>query len=152
MLEEKIMNDYKQAMKDKDGVKSSILSLVRAEMMNAAIAKKKKQLDDEDILSVIRKQVKQHQDSIEQFKKGSRQDLVDKEAKELEVLKNYLPAQMPAAELNKIIEEAVTSTAAVDMKDMGKVMKEVSAKAAGRADAKTISELVKARLSPKPPA
>jgi len=147
MLEEKITNDYKEAMKAKDAIKSSILSLVRAEMMNAAIAKKKKQLDDEDILSVIRKQVKQHQDSIEQFKKGNRQDLVDKEEKELEILKGYLPAEMPAAELNKIIDEAIASTAASGMKDMGKVMKEVGSKVAGRADSKTVSDLVKLRLS-----
>ncbi len=151
MLEEKIMNDYKQAMKDKDAVKSSILSFLRAEMINAAIAKKKKQLDDEDVIAVIRKQVRQHQDSIEQFKKGNRQDLVDKEGKELGILKAYLPAELPPEELNKIIEEAITSAAASGMKDMGKVMKEVSSKVAGRADSKAVSDLVRAKLS-KPPA
>lgn len=151
MLEEKIMNDYKQAMKDKDTIKSSILSLVRAEMINAAITKKKKQLDDEDAISVIRKQVKQHQDSIEQFKKGNRQDLVDKEQKELEILKGYLPAEIPAEELNKIIAEAISSTAASGMKDMGRVIKEVSSKVAGRADAKIVSGMVRAKLS-QPPA
>lgn len=151
MLEEKIMSDYKQAMKDRDNIKSSILSLVRAEMINVAIAKKKRQLDDEEAISVVRKQVKQHQDSIEQFKQGNRQDLVDKEEKELEILKDYLPAQVPAEELNKIIEEAINSTAASGMKDMGRVMKEVSSKVAGRADTKTVSDMVRAKLS-KPPA
>ena len=147
MLEEKILNDYKEAMKSRDALKSSTLSFLRAEMINLAIAKKKKVLDDNDTIAVIKKQIKQRQDSIEQFSKGNRPDLADKEAKELEILKSYLPPELPAEEIKKIIEEAIVTTGAQDMKDMGKVMKEVSAKIAGRADGKLVSDLVRERLN-----
>lgn len=147
MLEEKILNDYKEAMKSRDTIKSSILNFLRAEFMNVAIAKKKNKLDDNDIIAVIRKQIKEHQDSIEQFKKGNRQDLVDKEEKELGILKSYLPKELSLDEIKKIIEEAILTTEAQGIKDMGKVMKEVVLKVAGQADGKVISDLVKERLS-----
>lgn len=147
MLEEKILNDYKEAMKNKDTLKSSTLSLLRAEMINVAIAKKKKTLEDGEVITVIKKQVKQHQDSIEQFKQGNRLDLADKETRELGILKSYLPAELPIEEIKKIIEEAITLTSAQDMKDMGRVMKEVTTKIAGRADGKLVSDLVKERLT-----
>lgn len=147
MLEEKILNDYKEAMKSRDTLKSSVLSFLRAEMINVAFAKKKKILEDNDTIAVIKKQIKQRQDSIEQFSKGNRQDLADKESKELEILKAYLPPELPAEEIKKIIEEAVALTAAQGMKDMGKVMKEAGAKIAGRADGKLVSDLVRERLN-----
>ena len=147
MLEEKILNDYKEAMKSRDALKSSTLSFLRAEMINLAIAKKKKVLDDNDTIAVIKKQIKQRQDSIAQFSKGNRQDLADKESKELEILKAYLPPELPTEEIKKIIEEAVALTAAQGMKDMGKVMKEAGAKIAGRADGKLVSDLVRERLN-----
>ena len=81
MLEEKILNDYKEAMKNRDTLKSSVLSFLRAAMMNLAVEKKKKLLDDEDVVAVIKKQIKQRQDSIEQFKKGNRPELAEKEAR-----------------------------------------------------------------------
>lgn len=147
MLEEKILNDYKEAMKAKDTLKSSVLSFLRAEMINVAFAKKKTKIDDAEVVPVIKKQIKQRQDSVEQFTKGGRQDLADKEAKELVILKSYLPPEMSGEEIKKIIEEAIAATGAQGMKDMGKVMKEVSAKVAGQADGKLVSDLVKERLS-----
>lgn len=147
MLEEKIMNDYKEAMKARDAIKSSLLSCLRAEFMNSALAKKKDKLDDNDSIAVIRKQIKQHQDSIEQFKKGNRDDLAQKEIKELAILESYLPAQMPEAELNKIIDEIIVAIAASGLKDMGKVMKEATAKVGPGADSKLISDLVKSKLT-----
>lgn len=146
-LEEKILNDYKEAMKNKDNIKSSTLSFLRAEMMNVAIEKRKKVLDDPEVIAVIKKHIKQHQDSIEQFGKGNRQDLVDKESKELEILRSYLPAELPPEEIKKIIEEVIAVTAAQGMKDMGRVMKEVNTKIAGRADGKLVSDLVRERLN-----
>ena len=147
MLEEKIMNDYKEAMKAKDSLRSSALSFLRAQMMNAAIDKKKKILDDVEAIAVIKKQIKQRQDSIEQFTKGNRMDLVEKETKELAILKSYLPPELGEEEVKKVIEEAVAQLGAAGLKDMGKVMKEVQAKLAGQADGKLVSELVKQRLS-----
>lgn len=146
MLEEKIFNDYKEAMKNKDTLKSSVLSFLRAAMMNTAVEKKKKNLEDADVITVIKKQIKQRQDSIEQFKLGNRQDLADKETRELEILKSYLPDELSADEIKKMIEEAISLVGACGIKDMGKVMKEVSAKVAGRADGKLVSDLIRERL------
>lgn len=146
-LEERILNDYKEAMKAKDAVRSSALSFLRAQMMNAAIEKRKKNLEDAEAIAVIKKQIKQRQDSIEQFTKGNRMDLVGKEAAELDLLRSYLPPELGEDEIKKIIEDAVTALGASTIKDMGKVMKEVQAKVAGQADGKLVSELVKQRLS-----
>jgi len=147
MFEEKILNDYRQAMKARDTLKSSVLSLLRADIMNVAMAKKKNALDDDEIISVIKKQIKQHQDSIEQFTKGNRPDMAEKEIRELAILKSYLPPELPTEEINKIIEEAVNVTGAKDIKDMGKVMKEVAVKIAGKADGKLVSDMVRQRLT-----
>ena len=146
-LEEKLLNDYKEAMKAKDALKAGALSFLRAELINVAMAKKKKALDDAEVIVVVRKQIKARQDSIEQFKKGNRLDLAEKESKEQEILKEYLPAQLSEEEIKKIIEEIVASVGAQDMKDMGRVMKEVSAKVGQSADGKIVSDLVKARLA-----
>ena len=147
MLEEKILNDYKEAMKSKDTLKSSVISFLRADMINVAVAKKKSKLEDSEAVAVIKKQIKQRQDSIEQFTKGNRIEMADKEAKELAILKTYLPPELSEEEISKIIEEAVAAAGASEMKDMGKVMKEVTAKVAGQADGKLVSDLVRARLS-----
>jgi uncharacterized protein len=146
-LEEKILNDFKEAMKAKDSLKTSILSFLRSQLSYLAMEKKKNALDDADCVSAIKKLIKQHQDSIEQFKAGNRLDLVDKEVKELDILKGYLPAEMSAEDLKKIVDEAIASTGAAGIRDMGKVMKEVLAKTGGSADGKMVSEMVKLRLS-----
>ena len=147
MLEEKILNDYKEAMKAKESLKSSVLSFLRAEMLNLATAKSKAKLDDSEIISVIKKQIKQRQDSIEQFTSGGRIEMAQKEQKEMEMLKAYLPPELSQDEIKKVIDDVVAATGASGMKDMGKVMKEVNAKVAAAADGKLVSELVRARLS-----
>ena len=105
------------------------------------------ELPDPDVIVVIKKQIKQRQESIEQYQKGNRQDLADKEIAELAILKSYLPQEMSEAELNKIIQDVIKETQASSIKDMGKVMKAVGEKTAGRADNKVVSELVKKVLS-----
>jgi hypothetical protein len=147
MLEEKILNEYKEAMKAKDTLKTSVLSFLRAEMINLATAKKKNKLDDSEVLTVIKKQIKQRQDSIEQFTKGGREVMAQKEEKEMEMLKVYLPPELSAEAIKKIIEEVVLATGALGIKDMGRVMKEVNAKVAGQADGKLVSDLVREKLS-----
>jgi len=147
MLEEKILNDYKEAMKARDALKSSVLSFLRADLMNLALAKKKNALDDPEAVSVIRKQIKQRQDSIEQFTKGDRLEMAEKEKNELEILKAYLPAELSEDEIKRIVAQVVSETGATSMKEMGRVMKEVNAKLAGQADGKLIAELVKQSLS-----
>ena len=147
MLEEKILEDYKQALKAKDAEKVSTISFLRSQMKNLAIDKRQNALTDEDVISVLRKLVKQRRDSIEQFKAGNRQDLVEKEAKELEILLAYLPQQVSDEKMKEIIEEVVRATGATSIQDMGKVMKELMAKFAGRSDNKLVSELVRQRLT-----
>jgi len=147
MLEENIFNDYQGAMKSKDKIKSSTLSFLRSNMMNEAIRLKKKSLEDKEVIGVIKRLIKQHQDSIEQFKKGGREELVEKESKELEILKSYLPPELSEDEIKKIIEEVITELKAESPKDMGRVMKEVMARVGSQADGKLVSELVKQRLN-----
>lgn len=147
MLAEKIFDDYKEAMKARDTLKSSVLSFLRADMLNLATAKKKDKLDDAEIITVIKKQIKQRQDSIEQFTKGARLDAAEKEKKEAQILKSYLPAEMPVEEIKRLIEETIAATGASGMKDMGRLMKELSVKIAGGADGKLVSDLVRQRLS-----
>ena len=151
MFEEKILADYQKALKERDSLKSSVLSFLRADLMNGAVAKKKNKLDDPEVVAVIKKQIKQRQDSIEQFTKGNRPEMAQKEAQELDILKSYLPPELSADEIKKIIEEAVVVSGAQGMKDMGKVMKEVNAKIAGQADGKLVSDLVRQILCKEPP-
>lgn len=148
MLVKKINEDFKTAMKSKDKVKVSTLSLLRSELNYSAINSKQKteDLKDSDVVAVIRRSVKQHNDSIEQFKKGNRAELMEKEAKELEILKTYLPKEMSEEELEKIIEEVIAAAGASSIKDMGRVMKDLVSKVAGRADNSLVSKLVKEKL------
>ncbi len=147
MLEEQIQKDYVQSMKDRDVLRSSTVSFLRAQLKNVRIEKRSDHLEDSDVIGVIKKQIKQRQDSIEQYQKGGRQDLADKESAELAILKGYLPQEMSEAELMDVILEAVKESSAGSMKDMGKVMKIVASRVQGRADNKTVSELVKKAIS-----
>ena len=147
MLEDQIGKDYIRAMKDRNTVKSSTLSFLRAQMKNVLIEKKVEKLNDAEVIAVIKKQVKQRQDSILQYEKGGRQDLAGKEAAELAILKNYLPEEMSEQELEGFVAAAIKEAQADSMKDMGKVMKIVTGNVQGRADNKLVSELVKRALS-----
>jgi len=146
MLEEQISKDYVTAMKARDSEKSSTLNFLRAQIKNVRIDKKLDEVDDLTVVAVIKKQVKQRQDSIEQYQKGGREDLVEKETKELNLLKTYLPEEVSADELESIIKQCIEELSAKTMKEMGQVMKAVMAKTEGRADNKLVSDLVKKLL------
>ena len=147
MLEKRINDDYIQAMKARDILRSSTLSFLRAGLKNVMVDKKTAQLDDADVLAVIKKQIKQRQDSIEQYEKGGREDLALKEKNEMAVLKAYLPQEMPAEELAALVGGVIAELQASGMKDMGRVMKAAAEKAAGRADNRDISQRVREALS-----
>lgn len=147
MLEERIKQDYIAAMKSKDKVRSTTLSFLRAQLKNVIIEKQADQLSDSDIIPVLKKQMKQRRDSVEQFKAGGREDLAQKEQAELEVLQSYLPAEMSVDEVEKVVSAVVAELGATSMKDMGAVMKAVALKVEGRADNRVISELVKKVLT-----
>lgn len=146
MLRERIDDDLKTALKNRETVRISTLRFLKSALHNAEIDKQEK-LKDEDTVAIIRKQVKERKDSIEEFKKGNRQDLVDKETKELGVLRDYLPEELKPEELLNIIKETIAETKAASVKDMGRVMKQVLSRTKDRADGKTVSELVKKELT-----
>ncbi len=148
-LEEKIGQDYVSAMKARDSFRSSVLSFLRAQIQNVKVDKRLEKASDQDVIATIKKQAKQRQDSIDQFKAGGRIDLSDKEEKELAILKSYLPPEMPVEQLKIIVDEVVKSSGAVSIKDMGRVMKDVMGRVAGQADNQTVSALVKERLTGK---
>ncbi|MBF0123124.1 MAG: GatB/YqeY domain-containing protein [Candidatus Omnitrophica bacterium] len=147
LLEKQIDKDYIDAMKAKDAVLSSALSYLRAMVKQVKVDQRLEALDDAGVTAVIKKQIKQRQDSIEQFEKGGRQELADKEKNEIAIMKKYLPVEMSADEIKVLIDQAVKESGAASMKDMGNVMKVVRDKVAGRADGKLVSDLVKEKLA-----
>jgi len=147
MLEEKIYKDYLKALKAKDKHKIDFLSLIRAELKNRAIDLKKEKLDDPEVLAVLKKQQKRLQDAKESIASSSRKDLLADIERELAIVNEYLPQPLSPEELSQMITEVITETGASSMKDMGRVMKEALAKVGARADSKSVSQLVKEKLS-----
>lgn len=145
-LTETIRADMTESMKAREAERLSTLRMLQAAVKNEQI-ETKRELTDEETLVLIRKAVKQRLDSIEQYTKGNRSDLADKETRELEILKTYLPPELSEQELETGLREIVASTGASSKKDFGKVMKEATARFKGRADGKTIQEIV-SRLLP----
>ena len=146
-LSKQIVTDLTTAMKAQDTNRTSTLRMVKAAMMNRQI-EKGSELDDDDMQKLLRSLVKQRRDSIEQYEKAGRQELVDKEKAEIEVIETYLPQAASQEEIEQAVSAAIAETAASSMKDMGKVMKAVQAALAGKnADGRTVSEVVKAKLS-----
>jgi uncharacterized protein YqeY len=144
-LRETIDGDIKGAMKSGAKDKVSALRMLSAALKNKQI-EKRAPLTDGEVLDTVRSLIKQRKDSIEQFAKGGRQDLVDKEAAEVAILEVYLPQQMGREEIEKLVREVIGQTGAQGAKDMGKVMKALVPLLAGRADNKLVSELVKGAL------
>ncbi len=147
MLHDQIGKDYITAMKAKDTVTSQTLNFLRAQLKNVVIEKKVEKLEDADVITVIKKQVKQRKDSIEQFTNAGRSELADKEEQEMKVLQKYLPAELSEDDITKVVGEVIAETGASSMKDMGSVMKAVMAKTAGAADNGMVSKIVKDALS-----
>jgi hypothetical protein len=133
-------------MKAKQAEKLSAIRMLQAAIKYREIELRPNEITDQDVLGVVRKLVKQRKDSITEFEKAGRQDLVDKEKFELTVLEGYMPAQMSAEQVAAIVDEVIKATGATSAKQMGQVIKEVMAKTAGNADGKMISELVKSKL------
>lgn len=145
-LTEQIRADLTESMKARTAERTSTLRMLQAAMKNEQI-NSGHELSDEEAMTVIRKSVKQRQDSVEQYTKGNRPELAAKETAEIEILKTYLPPELSDAELESAVREIVASTGAQSKKDMGKVMKEATARYKGRADGKKIQEIV-SRLLP----
>lgn len=149
-MRDKINADLKEAMKAGEKDRVGTLRLINAAIKSADIEARpsgKDKITDADILSVLAKMVKQRRDSIAQYRDAGREELAAKEEAELEILQHYLPEALGEAELDKLIEEAISASGAESMKDMGKVMGQLKPKVQGRADMGAVSARIKARLS-----
>jgi uncharacterized protein YqeY len=146
-LPERIDADLKDAMRAKDAGKLAVLRGLKSALKYAAIEKADASLDDAAATQVIRKQVKQRQDSIESFEKGGRPELAAKEKEELEILNSYLPKGLSAEELSALVRETIAESGATSKAQMGAVMKALQAKVAGRADGRALSAEVQRQLS-----
>ena len=145
-LKQQIISDLTGSMKAQDAPRTSTLRMVKAAIMNREI-EKGGELDDEEMMKLLRSLVKQRRDSVEQYEKGNRQDLADKEEAEIKIIEAYLPQAATREEIEQAVTLAISETGASSMKDMGKVMKAAQAALAGKnADGRTISEIVKAKL------
>jgi len=144
-LKEQLTNDMKEAMKAKEKDRLSVIRMVRGAVKQTEIDGKK-ELDDEGVIAVISKELKMRRDSLEEFTKGGREDLIEKTKAEIEVLMKYLPEQLSEDEVKALVKEAVEKTGAKEPKDMGKVMGALMPKVKGRADGKMVNALVKEML------
>lgn len=150
MFLEKINNDFKTALKSGDSEKVGVLRMIIAAIHNKEIEKRGKgqesELIDDEVMDVVVKEAKKRKESIDVYKQGNREDLAQKELKELEIIQTYLPKQLSEQELEKIIDEAIKTTGASTVKDLGKVMGLVSKETKGSADSGLISNIVKKKL------
>lgn len=145
-FKEKLDQDLKKALKDRDAVRTSVIRLLKTAIKNREV-EKRGELSEEEILQAVNSQAKSRKESITEFKKAGRDDLVKKEEQELSILNEYLPEQLTPEELEKIIDTALREAEAEGPKDMGNVMKILMPKVTGRADGKTVSQMVKDKLS-----
>lgn len=145
-LKETLDQDLKKSLKGRDTVRTSVIRLLKANIKNREV-EKRGELSEEEILQAVNSQAKSRKESITEFKKAGRDDLVKKEEQELSILNEYLPEQLTPEELEKVIDTAVCDAEAEGPKDMGKVMKILMSNVTGRADGKIVSQMVKDKLS-----
>ena len=144
-LKQKLQEDLKSSMKNKDTNKKSVITLIRASIKQYEVDNRV-ELGDEEITDLIAKQLKQTRDSRDEFAKAGREDLVEKADAEIEILKEYLPQQLSEEELNEIVISTISEVGATSMKDMKNIMSSIMPKVKGRADGKLINDLVKKHL------
>ena len=146
-LQDRIQADIAEAMRSKDTLKLGVLRMMKSAVMNKKV-EKMKDLDEPEVLTVFNTLVKQRKDSVDQFRKGGREDLAQKEEAEIKVIESYLPAAASEEDIRRAIEEAIQETSATSMKDMGKVMKATQARLSGKTvDGARVSQMVKEKLA-----
>ena len=145
-LLKKLQEEMKAAMKSGDKERLSTIRMLISEIKKVQIDKKK-ELSDEEIIEIIQRYAKQRKESIKQYREAGREDLAEKEEKELKIVQEFLPEQLSEEEIEKIVDEVIAETGASSMKDMGKVMKVVMEKVKGRAEGSVVSSIVKKKLS-----
>ena len=145
-MKEEIQRDYIAAFKAKETMKKDVLGLLKGAIQNAEI-NKKEELTDEEILSIIEKQIKMRKDGVVEFEKAGRQNLADQYNEEIKILEKYMPEQLTEEEINKISDETIDSVKPEGMKDFGKIMKEITPKLKGRANISEVSNTIKSKLN-----
>jgi uncharacterized protein YqeY len=145
-LKDVLMDDLKVAMRDKDKLRKSTITMLRAAIKQIEVDERI-ELDDAAVIDIIVKQIKQKNNAIDEFRKGERQDLVDMTHEEIRILMNYMPEQLSEEAISEIVQEAIVKTGASSMKDMGKVMGIITDATKGKADGKIVADLVKKALS-----
>ena len=145
-LNEKLMADLKESMKNKDTVRKSVVTMIRAAIKQKEVDERV-ELTEEDILDIISKQQKQRKDALAEFEKAQREDLIKQTKQEIEIIASYLPKQLTDEELETIVKDAINEVHAQSMKDMGRIMGKVNEVAKGRVDGKRINEMVKKLLA-----
>lgn len=145
-IKTKLEDDLKSAMRERDVLRRDVIRYIRSEIRNQEI-RLQRDLEDADAIQVLSRQAQQRRDSIEAFQKANRQDLVDKERAELDIISEYLPRQMSEAELDELASATIAAVGAAGPRDMGKVMSAIMPQVRGRAEGKAVSALVSAKLS-----
>lgn len=145
-LKEQLAEDLKSAMRNKETVRKDVVTMIRSSIKQVEVDERK-DCSDDDVIGIIMKQVKQRKDALDAFEQGQRQDLIEQTKVEIGILETYLPTPLTEEELAEIVKEAVTSTQAQSMKDMGRVMTLVMEQTKGKADGKTVNQLVRQQLS-----
>lgn len=145
-MKEELLNDLKEAMKNKDTIKKDTITCLRAAILQVE-KDTQKTLTEEEMSAIVAKEVKKRKESIEDYVKGGREDIVENLNKEIQILSKYLPEQLTEEEIEALVLEAISNTGAASPKDMGKVMQYLRPKTAGKADGKMVSDIVKEKLN-----
>lgn len=144
-IKDQLMQDLKEAMKNKEDVRKSVITLIRAAVKQREVDERV-ELSEEQVQDIIAKQLKQRRDSLEEFKKAGREDLIEQTQKEIDIITTYLPAQLSIEEIETLVDEAIAETGATSVKDMGKIMSVLNPQTKGRADGKVVNEVVRKKL------
>ena len=146
MLKEKLMEDLKEAMKEKQILRKNVVQMIRAAILQVE-KDKQIELEDNQILEIIAKEAKKRKDSLSDYEKSGREDLISQVKEEIDIISEYLPKQMTREEIAEVVKQAIKETGAISVKDMGKVMKAAKEKCGAAADGKTINEVVREQLN-----
>ena len=145
-MKEQLLQDLKEAMREKDTIKKDAITMLRASILQVE-KDTQKTLNDDEICAIVAKEVKKRKESLKEYEDANREDIVEGLKKEIEVLSKYLPEQLSKEEIEKLVDQAVIESQAISMKDMGKVMSILRPKTAGKADGKLVSDIVKEKLA-----
>ena len=145
-MKEQLLQDLKEAMREKDTIKKDAITMLRASILQVE-KDTQKTLNDDEICAIVAKEVKKRKESLKEYEEANREDIVESLKREIEVLSKYLPEQLTKEEIEKLVEQAIVESEATSMKDMGKVMFNLRPKTAGKADGKLVSDIVKEKLA-----